>query len=71
MSDISTFRGKVDPEAVAARRIWAKQGRNRQEDIITYLPISQALAEALLLKDELLSRVAGLDAKIEELRAMQ
>jgi hypothetical protein len=73
MSDISTFRGKADPDSVAARRIWARQSNPayKKEDTKTYIPTSQALAEALLLKDELLSRVAGLDAKIEELRDMQ
>ena len=72
MSDISTFRGKADPDSVAARRIWAKQGRKseeRQQDVT--LPVFQQLAGALLLRDELLGRVAGLDAKIEELRDMQ
>jgi hypothetical protein len=72
MSDISTFRGKADPDSVAARRIWAKQGRKseeRQQDVT--LPVFQQLAGVLLLRDELRDRIAGLNEKIEELRDMQ
>ena len=74
MSDISTFMGQCTPEAQAARHKWARSTHlihSKVEEPRTYLPTSQVLAETLLLRDELLDRVAGLDGKIAELREMQ
>lgn len=74
MSEISEFQGLCTPAAQAARHKWAIRTHpyhSRVEDTKTWLPVHQVLAEALLLKDELLGRIAGLDAKIEELRDMQ
>ena len=74
MSDISSFAGLCTPEAQAARHKWARSTHlihSKTEQPRTLLPVSQVLAEALLLRDELLDRVAGLDGKIAELREMQ
>ena len=70
--DISSFRGLCTPEAVAARRDFVARSKKRNEVIEnTLLPVSQCLAEALEMKDELLEKLADLDRKIVDLRGNQ
>ena len=74
MSDISAFAGQCTPEAQAAWHKWARSTHlihSRIEEPRTYLPASQVLAEALLLRDELGGRIRGLNKKIRELRESQ
>ena len=66
--DISSFQGQCTPEAVAARRDFVAKSKKRTVIENTLLPVSQCIAEALEMRDELAERLAELDRKIADWR---